>query len=65
MVWYVIFVTFLFFSKSAMGWSRLMEPPTPIYQFYNHKADMVEMILNTLVFVVGAALLIGKAYGLI
>lgn len=65
MVAYVIFVTFLFFSKSAMGMSRLMEPPKPIYRFYNHRADMVEMILNTLVFAVGLALLIGKAYGLI
>lgn len=64
MIAFLVFVTTLFFSKSMMGLSRLMEHPKKLVYTYNHKADMVEMILNMLILVWGLSLMIARFYGL-
>lgn len=64
MIPFLVCVTILFFSKAMMGLSRLMDPPKRMVMYYNHKADMVEMILNWLVLVWGASLSVAHFAGI-
>lgn len=56
MLEFLVCVTVLFFSRSVMGLSRLVEPPKRLVMYYNHKADMVDMVLNVIIFGWGLAL---------
>lgn len=58
MIYFVALVTCIFFVRFHFGIQRLGKQPKLI-QYYNHKADMVEMILNMIIAVVGLCLLIG------
>lgn len=61
MVYYVAVVTLIFLARFNYGLNRLNKQPKTI-QYYDHKADMVEMILNMSIAVVGLCLLISTAF---
>lgn len=64
MIYFVSLVTIVFLCRLGFGIRRLNTQPKFV-QYYNHKTDMVEMILNMIVAVVGLSLLIGHSMNLI
>lgn len=64
MIYYAAVVTLIFFVRFYFGLQRLGKQPKLI-QYYNHKADMVEMIFNMIIAVFGLCLLIGNHMNLI
>ncbi|MND21104.1 hypothetical protein D3C76_429820 [compost metagenome] len=64
MIYYVAVVTVIFLMRFTYGWERMSRPPKT-FIVYNHKADVVEMILNMLIGVFGLALWVGHILKLV
>jgi hypothetical protein len=64
MIYYVAVVTVIFLMRFSYGLERLHRPPKT-FIMYNHKADMVEMILNMIIGVFGLALWVGHIMKLV
>lgn len=58
MIFYIGLATLIYFFRFRFGLKRLGVMAHRFYVPYNHKADMVEMILNMFMVVVGFTIII-------
>lgn len=58
MIWYIGVATLIYFFRFRFGMKRIGVMAHRSYVPYNHKADMVEMILNMFMVVVGLSIVI-------
>lgn len=58
MIWYIGVATLVYFFRFRFGLKRIGVMAHRSYVPYNHKADMVEMILNMFMVVVGFTIII-------
>ena len=58
MIWYIGLATLIYFFRFRFGLKRLGVMAHRSYVPYNHKADVVEMILNMFMVVVGLSIVV-------
>lgn len=58
MIWYIGVATLIYFFRFRFGLKRLGVMAHRSYVPYNHKADVVEMILNMFMVVVGLSIVV-------
>lgn len=58
MIWYIGVATLIYFFRFRFGMKRIGVMAQRSYIPYNHKADMVEMILNMFMVVVGLSIVV-------